>query len=189
LADDTTIMSRGTPDRSKSDVIWDPDLCAEHNFDVDSFCDKCAKKYGERLRKLGKLFGDIEHLCLEAVMRSNFDIKKSMARVDKIVSNIEENAWSDDEKSRFHNFLTSEKLLSSQTKVVGVRLRRCADEFLPKRSLRDCWRHFFDENYIEELSAATYPDLPTRRSRRIKRSRSTQVTSKYVFLTLRVDTT
>jgi hypothetical protein len=154
--------------RDVSNVMWDPAACIAVGTDADAFCALCEERFRARLEAVGKTFNDVEHLCLEALARSGYDSQRGIELADaQVAQEVEAKAFTAEEKNAFNTFMQSEQLLggvSTQRRaadhVVGVQLERCAAEFLPQRTLRECWELFFAESYHEKMYAGRCPDLP-----------------------------
>jgi hypothetical protein len=148
--------------------MWNPAACSAAGVDADAFCEQCEERFRARLEAVGQTFNDIEHLCLEALTHSGYDSQRGIELADtKVAEEVEAKAFTAEEKKAFDTFMQSEQLLggvSTQRRaadhVVGVQLERCAAEFLPQRTLRECWRLFFAESYHEKMYAGRCPDLP-----------------------------
>ena len=156
-------------DRSSSDVMWDPVACEASGCDLEAYWQDCEELFGDRVSAFGKTLQDVEHLCLEALVEEKFDTAKALKRAESHIETLEADAWTAQEKRTFRTFMESEQAVGKPSKdqVTSVSLRRCADEFLPHRTLRQCWKLFFEERYHEEMfSTGPFTDLPPKRAAR-----------------------
>ena len=155
-----------SPHRMISNVVWDSTTKSAQDCNVSEFLRQCQQELEGKLSRAKVRFLDIELVCLEALRTTNFDATEAIEVVKKKVAAMEADAWTPAEQEAFHTYMTAEYLGRRRVAddVVPVTLRRCASEFVG-RSLRQCWRHFFEHGYHGKLKSASFPDLDIPRKR------------------------
>ena len=143
-------------------MVFDPEECERHGVDVIKFYETCLTRFRTDIEALYWSETDVMWTSLKALAQGGYQEAQGLiVFAKKLLPPAILAAWTTEENQVFELFMASEYLhyKASSDEVQTVSLKRCANEFLPHRSLRQCWKHFFDEKYNERIVSLSFPDL------------------------------